>query len=96
MCLWSDISLTDTQKDRINLVIVPLFEQYSQGDMYMQDEYFTLTDNWQDFVNDQYFPAITSLIKNEVEKTTPDLKKLAILYYLSSIVGYDYSILKLS
>jgi hypothetical protein len=95
-CLGDDITLSDAQKDRINLVIIPLFDEYSDGDMYMQQDYFTLSDEGRDFVNNTYFPLIQNIIKEEAEKTTPNLKRLAILYYLSSIVGYDYSILKLS
>lgn len=54
------------------------------------NEYYSITREWQKYIQNQLFPAIQKLITQEIKKTSPNHKKIAIYNHLVSLVGYDY------
>jgi hypothetical protein len=54
------------------------------------DEYYRISSNWQEHIQNWLFPVIYQIISKEIKKSSPDLKKIAILNHFVSLVWYDY------
>ncbi len=79
------------EKELIGAKMVSLFERKgfiksSNGDTH------TLTTEWQELTQNNFFPAVQKYIAREMEKQDPRLRNIAILNYAVSVIGYDYFI----
>ena len=92
---WESIILSNTEKERIYKEIDNFFKQNNFIDLKRSAYYtpwYVLNYAGQSVVLNIYFPLIKKYILEEKWKTNPDRKKLAIVYYMSEIIGYDFYI----
>ena len=54
------------------------------------DEYYRISSDWQEHIQNGLFHVIQLIISKEIEKPSPNFKKIAILNYFVSLVWYDY------
>ena len=54
------------------------------------EENYTLTNDWEKYIQKYLFPAIQKLIAQEIKETSPNHTKIAIFNSLVDLVGYDY------
>jgi len=101
--------LSEAQTDRVYDILVKYYQKkdylgsvygtYTSGfdsppEIVVDDTANTLNPRGQDFVNNKLFPAIKKRINSELEKSSPDMRIVALLNYISSTVGYDYYLTK--
>lgn len=92
-------SLTETEKKKIFIVVDNFFKKKDfKGTLYgfegntVDDSSSNLNPDGQKFVDEKLFPLIKKLINKEYKKNTPNVKNIAILNYIASVVKYDYYI----
>lgn len=96
-------SISQEEKDKIFTIMDDFFTKHEmKGHIYgivpsiypkpPQDSYNTLNPKWQKFIDEVLFPALQKYIQKEVIKKNPNNKNIAVLNYVASMIGYDYTI----
>lgn len=89
--------LSESEQNRINNVMVKYFNDKDfTGPVYGNEWGYGWEDSLnpagQKFVNEVFFPVIVKYIQNEVTRTNPNLRNIAVLNQAVMTIWYDYFI----